>query len=231
MRKGAVSSVRLTKESRMSDFTLYGYFRSSAAFRVRIALNLKGIRHDLKFVHLRKDEQHDPAYKTLNPQQLIPALAHDGHLVTQSLAILEYLEDVAPRPPLLPATPAEKARVRQIALAIACDIHPLNNLRVLRYLNQDLHQNEDARIAWQRHWIAAGFEALETMLSRDAAPGRFCHGDTPTMADVCLIPQMANARRANMPLDSYPTLLRIEKAALALPAFDRARPENQPDAE
>jgi len=215
----------------MSDFTLYGYFRSSAAFRVRIALNLKGIAPDLKFVHLRKDEHHDAAYKTLNPQQLIPALAHDGHLVTQSLAILEYLEDVAPQPPLLPKTPAEKARVRQIALAIACDIHPLNNLRVLRYLNQDLHQDEDARTTWQQHWIGAGFEALEALLARDSATGRFCHGDTPTMADIFLIPQMTNARRVNMPLDGFSTLLRIEAAALALPAFDRARPENQPDAE
>ena len=215
----------------MSDFTLYGYFRSSAAFRVRIALNLKGIAPDLKFVHLRKDEHHDAAYKTLNPQQLIPALAQAGHLVTQSLAIQEYLEDVAPQPPLLPKTPAEKARVRQIALAIACDIHPLNNLRVLRYLNQDLHQDEDARTTWQQHWIGAGFEALEALLARDSATGRFCHGDTPTMADVFLNPQIAKARRVNMPRDGYPTLLRIEAAALALPAFDRARPENQPDAE
>jgi len=215
----------------MPDFTLYGYFRSSAAFRVRIALNLKGIAPNLRFIHLRKDEQHDAAYKALNPQQLIPALAHDGHLVTQSLAILEYLEDAVPQPPLLPEAPADKARVRQIALAIACDVHPLNNLRVLRYLNQDLHLDEDARTAWQRHWISAGFDALETLLARDSATGRFCHGDGPTIADVCLIPQMANARRVNMPLDSYPTLLRVEKAALALSAFDRARPENQPDAE
>src|SRR3569833_1704608 len=215
----------------MSDFTMYGYFSSSAAFRVRNAQNLKGITPDLKFVHLRKYEHHYMAYKALNPQQLIPALAHDGHLVTQSLAILEYLEDVAPHPPLLPKAPAEKARVRQNTQTNTSNNQPQNNQHNFRYLNQDLHQDEDTRTAWQQHWIWVGFDALEALLARDGATGRFCHGDTPTMADVFLIPQIAKARRVNMPRDGYPTLLRIEAAALALPAFDRARPENQPDAE
>jgi len=215
----------------MFDASLYGYFRSSAAYRVRIALNLKGIAPDLVFVHLRKDAQHDPAYMRLNPQALVPTLVHDGHAIGQSLAILEYLEEMAPRPPLLPRASADRARVRQIALAVACEIHPLNNLRVLRYLENRMKQNDRARIDWQRRWIAEGFDALERMLSRDPATGRFCHADAPTLADVCLVPQLANARRVELPLNAYPTLLRIEAEALALPAFDAARPEKQPDAE
>jgi maleylacetoacetate isomerase len=213
------------------DFILYGYFRSSAAFRVRIALNLKGLHADLRFIHLLKDggQQHAAGYAALNPQQLIPALVHDGHAVGQSLAILEYLDDVAPQPPLLPPDAASRARVRQIALAIACDIHPLNNLRVLQYLKGELGVDDAARTAWQRHWIADGFTALETLLSGRAAT--FCHGETPTLADICLVPQMANARRAGLDLTPFPTLLRIEDAAYRLPAFAAARPENQPDAE
>ncbi len=213
------------------DFALYGYFRSSAAFRVRIALNLKGITPELHFIHLLKDggQQHADNYKTLNPQALIPALAHDGHVIGQSLAILEYLDEVAPQPPLLPPDAAGRARVRQIALAIACDIHPLNNLRIMQYLKTQLAADDAARAAWQQHWIADGFAALEILLSGTAAT--FCHGDTATIADICLIPQMTNARRAGLDLSPYPTLLRIEDAAYRLPAFTEARPENQPDAE
>jgi maleylacetoacetate isomerase len=213
------------------EFILYGYFRSSAAFRVRIALNLKGLRADLRLVHLLKDggQQHGADYRAVNPQQLIPALTHDSHTIGQSLAIIEYLDEVVPQPPLLPPDAAGRARVRQIALAIACDIHPLNNLRIMQYLKTQLAADDAACAAWQQHWIADGFAALEVMLSGTAAT--FCHGDTPTLADICLIPQMTNGRRAGLDLSPYPTLLRIEEAAYRLPAFTDARPENQPDAE
>jgi len=216
-----------------NSFTLYTYFRSSAAFRARIALNLKGIVPGYEFVHLLKDggQQNAPAYTQVNPQGLLPALVHDGHTITQSLAIIEYLDEVHPEPPLLPKSPAARARVRAIAYAVACDIHPVNNLRVLNYLRKDLGRNEDEVLAWTRHWIALGFDALETMLKSSPETGRFCHGDAPTLADICLIPQMANARRAKMDVGTWPTLHRIEQAALALPAFDRALPANQPDAE
>ena len=219
--------------SAASEFALYGYFRSSAAFRVRIALNLKGLAAELRFVHLLKEggQQHSDAYKAVNPQELIPTLVHDGQAIGQSLAIIEYLEEVVPRPALLPHDPAARARVRQIALAIACDIHPLNNLRVLQYLRHKLGADDAARADWQQHWVSTGFSALETMLARDAQTGRFCHGDAPGLADVCLIPQMANARRIGMDLSLYPVLQRIEEAAYGLPAFTAARPENQPDAE
>ncbi|HEX3754813.1 MAG TPA: maleylacetoacetate isomerase [Rhizomicrobium sp.] len=219
--------------SATSDFALYGYFRSSAAFRVRIVLNLKGLQAHPRFVHLLKDggQQHQDAYKTVNPQELIPTLLHDGQAIGQSLAIIEYLDETVPQPPLLPRDAAGRARVRQIALAIACDIHPLNNLRVLQYLRHRLGAGDTVRADWQQHWIAAGFSALEAMAARDGLAGRFCHGDAPSLADVCLIPQMANARRIQMNLSPYPTLRRIEDAAYGLPAFIAARPENQPDAE
>lgn len=215
------------------DFILYGYFRSSAAFRVRIALNLKGIKPELRFVHLLKDggHQHTDEYRKLNPQELIPALVHDGHTVTQSLAIIEYLDDIVAQPPLLPKDAFGRARVRQIAYAVACDIHPINNLRINQYLKRAFHADADAQVAWQRHWISIGFAALETMLSSSPETGRYCHGDTPTIADICLIPQMANARRVELDLSPYPTLLRIEETALAHPAFEAALPKNQPDAE
>jgi maleylacetoacetate isomerase len=214
--------------SASSDFTLYGYFRSSAAFRVRIALNLKGIAPQLHFIHLRKNEQLTPEYLKLNPQHLIPVLTHGGHVITQSLAIMEYLDEVHPEPPLLPRDAAGRARVRALSLAIACDIHPLNNLRVLRRL-QGMDIDEAARNGWQQHWVAEGFAALEQELAN--RQGRFCHGDAPTMADCCLIPQMTNARRVELDLSPYPNLLAIEQACYALPAFTDARPENQPDAE
>jgi len=214
------------------DFTLYGYFRSSAAFRARIALNLKGIKPELKFVHLLKDggQQHAVGYKTVNPQELIPTLVHDGHTIGQSLAIIEYLDEIQPEPPILPRDPAARARVRQLAYAIACDIHPVNNLRVLLHLRDAFGASEEARAQWQRHWIMLGFAALETLL-QSPETGKFCHGDTPTLADICLIPQMANARRVNTDLSPYPTLTRIEAVALGHPAFDAALPGNQPDAE
>jgi maleylacetoacetate isomerase len=217
----------------MAEFKLYSYFRSSAAYRARIALNLKGIAPDYAFIHLLKEggQQHSADYKRRNPQELIPALEHDGHTIAQSLAIIEYLDEVHPEPPLLPKSPLARARVRQIAYAIACDIHPINNLRVLQYLRDTHGLSEEERARWQRHWIATGFAAVETLLTQSKDTGRYCHGDTPTLADICLIPQMANGRRVNLDFAPYPTLLRIEVEALAHPAFAAAAPQVQPDAE
>jgi len=206
---------------------LYTYFRSSAAFRVRIALNLKGLKPEQVFVHLRKKEQSAEEYRALNPQALIPTLVHDGRVIGQSLAIIEYLDEIVPKPPLLPADPMGRAHVRQMAYAVACEIHPLGNMRVQTYLRETLGQGDAAVLAWQRHWIALGLAAIESL----AGPGRFCHGDAPTLADLCLIPQLANARRAELDLAPYPKLLQIEQAAFELPAFAGALPQNQPDAE
>ncbi|HEX4534987.1 MAG TPA: maleylacetoacetate isomerase [Rhizomicrobium sp.] len=216
-----------------NDFTLYGYFRSSAAYRVRIALNLKGIVAQMKFVHLLKDggQHHGADYKAINPQEMVPTLEHEGHKIGQSLAIIEYLDDVKPEPPLLPKDALGRARVRQIAYAVACDIHPVNNLRMLQYLRDQFGASEEKRAEWQQHWISLGFAAIETLLSQSRDTGVYCHGDTPTLADICLIPQMANARRVNLDLAPYPTLLRIEETALANPAFKAASPSEQPDAE
>ena len=212
---------------------LYSYFRSSAAYRVRIALNLKGIVPEWKFVHLLKDggQQHAPGYRAVNPQELIPTLIHDGHTIGQSLAIIEYLDEVKPEPPVLPRDAAGRARVRQLADMVACDIHPVNNLRVLLHLRDDFGASEEKRAAWQRHWISLGFAAIETLLAGSRQTGRYGHGDTPTLADICLIPQLANARRVNLDLSPYPTILRIEQTALAHPAFAAALPSAQPDAE
>ncbi len=212
--------------------TLYTYFRSSAAYRVRIALNLKGLKPEQRFIHLLKDggQQHGADYKRVNPQELIPALVDGGHTIAQSLAIIEYLDETHPEPPLLPRDPFGRARVRQLAYAVACDIHPVNNLRVLLHLRDKLGQDEPARAEWQRRWIALGFAALETLL-QSPETGKYCHGDAPTMADCCLIPQMANARRVNLDLAPYPSLLRIEDEALGHPAFIAAAPGAQPDAE
>ena len=216
-----------------AEFVLYGYFRSSAAFRVRIALNLKGIKPELRFVHLRKDggQQNTAEYLALNPQGLIPMLVHNGAAIGQSLAIIEYLDEVVPEPTLLPRDPADRALVRQLADAVACDIHPVNNLRVLNYLRDEMGASDEDRTKWQRRWIMQGFSALETWLSSSPQTGRFCHGDHPTMADIFLIPQMTNARRVQIDLEAYPTLLRIEKAAFDLSAFVDAQPQMQPDAE
>lgn len=210
---------------------LYGYFRSSAAFRVRIALNLKGIDYEHASVHLVRNEQHSEAYRKLNPQQLVPTLEDGPLALTQSLAIVEYLEETHPEPHLLPADPAGRARVRALALSVACDIHPLDNLRVLRRLKKQFGAADAARDDWYRYWIAVGFEAIEATLARDAQTGRFCHGDAPTLADVCLVPQVFNARRYNSPLEAYPTILRTHDACMALEAFRRAAPQAQPDAE
>ena len=210
---------------------LYGYFRSSAAYRVRIALNLKGLKYEQIPIHLRKGEQRSGPYRAVNPQELVPALSDDRGTFTQSLAIIEYLEERYPEPPLLPDAAEARARVRAIALAIACEIHPLDNLRVLQYLTRTLGVSEDAKNGWYRHWIDLGLAALESQLARDPAAGPFCHGAAPTLADVCLVPQLANARRLPMPVDSYPTLLRIEAACNALPAFAAAAPALQLDAE
>ena len=217
----------------MSDFALYGYFRSSAAFRARIALNLKGIKPELRFVHLLRDggEQHTPEYTALNPQELIPALVHDGHTITQSLAIIEYLNEIVPEPPLLPKDAYGRARCRELAYAVACDIHPVNNLRVGRFIKHTWNISDDDIVRWQRHWIKIGFDALETMLSSSPDTGKFCHGDTPTIADICLIPQVANARRVKLEIETWPTIARIEAHAFLHPAFDAALPKNQPDAE
>ena len=211
---------------------LYDYFRSSAAYRVRIALNLKGLAPEREFVHLRKGAQRGDDYLAVNPQGLVPALVtDDGTVLTQSLAIVEYLDETVPSPPLLPRDPLERARVRSLAQAIACDIHPIDNLRVLRYLLHTVGVEEAQKDAWYKYWIDVGLEALETTVSRDAATGRFCHGDAPTLADVCLVPQLANARRVDMDLSPYPTLLRIDAECQALPAFASAAPQRQPDFE
>lgn len=215
----------------MTELVHYTYFRSSAAFRTRIALNLKGLKVDEVFVHLRKNEQMAADYLALNPQGLVPTLVHNGHAIVQSLAIIEYLDEVFPEPPFLPRDALGRARVRGIAYAAACDIHPVNNLRVRRYLLHELKHSEEEVLAWQVHWMKLGFEALETMLANAKETGRFCHGDQPTLADICLIPQIANARGAEMDLRPYPTLKCIEKAAYELPAFMAALPKNQPDAE
>jgi maleylacetoacetate isomerase len=223
----------MTSPATKPEFALYGYFRSSAAFRVRIALNLKGIVAEHRFVHLLRGggAQYDAAYKAVNPQGLVPTLAHDGYAIAQSLAIIEYLDEIKPDPPLMPREPLGRARVRQVAYAIACDIHPLNNLSVLLYLRDRLGIDEPTRAEWQRHWMAKGFAALETLLANSTETGAYCHGNTPTLADVCLVPQLFNARRVELDLSPYPTLVRIEAHALFHPAFEAALPKNQPDAE
>ena len=212
---------------------LYSYWRSSAAYRVRIALNLKGLPYELVPVNLASSggDQHLPEYNALNPQELVPALVHDGHTITQSMAIIEYLDEIVPEPPLLPKDAYGRARVREISYLVGCDIHPVNNLRVNQYLKATFGADADAQIAWQRHWIEVGFGALEKMLSSSPFTGAWCHGDAPTMADVLLIPQCANARRVKLDLTAWPTIARIEAHALAHPAFDAALPANQPDAE
>jgi len=211
---------------------LYSYFRSSAAFRVRIALNLKNFAYEQVPVHLRRGEQSAASYAAINPQGLVPALQDDGRLLTQSLAIIEYLEETRPIPPLLPPDPAGRARVRALALAVACDIHPLNNLRVLNYLKGPLQATAEQEAAWYRHWIKTGFDAIEATLAAPAT-GMFCHGARPSLADVCLVPQMFNAKRyySDDELRAWPRIGAIFAACMGLPAFDLAQPGKQPDAE
>lgn len=210
---------------------LYGYFRSSASYRVRIALNLKGLNAAQIPVNLLKGEQKSDAYKKVNPQGLVPALITDsGVVLTQSMAIIEYLEETHPgNPALLPKDAEGRARVRAISQAIACEIAPINNLAIQRYLVDKFGADEAAKTAWIQHWITSGFDAVETML-QDGKAGVFCHGDTPSMADCCLIPQIFNASRFNCSLMPYPTIRRIYEAAEAHPAFQAAHPSKQPDA-
>jgi len=208
----------------------YTYFRSSAAYRVRIALNLKGLSPEPIAIHLTKDggKQHTPEFRTINPQGRVPALVLDsGDILTQSLAIIEYLDETHPNPPLLPKDPVKRAKVRAFAQVIACDIHPLNNLVALQYLRRVLKHEQTEIDAWYHHWVIEGFKTLETMVES----GTYAFGNAVTVADICLVPQMANARRLKVPLDAFPKLVAVDAALLKLPAFDKARPENQPDAE
>lgn len=211
---------------------LYSFWRSSAAYRVRIALNLKGLPYETVPVHLVKDggEQHSTAFAELNPQELIPVLMHGNRVLRQSMAIIEYLEDTWPEPALMPTIVRDRQRVRALAQAIACEIHPLNNLRVLQYFEHEWSVPQPERDEWVRHWILEGFTAAEAMVAEHPSTGIFCEGNTPSMADCCLIPQVYNARRFGVDMGQFPTLQRIEAACLELPAFDAARPERQPDA-
>ncbi len=202
---------------------LHDYYRSSAAYRVRIALNLKGVDYERRPVNLVEGEQKGASYRELNPQGFVPMLEMNGQRITQSLAICDYLDACVPEPPLVPDDAADRAHVLAMTLTIACDIHPLNNLRVLKYLSGELGQEQEARDEWYAHWIVEGFDALEALAA--ARSGDFLFGDTPTLADVCLVPQMYNARRFNVPVDAFPTLLRAESNAGALAAFARAHPE------
>jgi len=212
---------------------LYSYFRSSAAYRVRIALNLKGLPYDYAPVHLLRDggEQLKPAYRRLNPDAILPTLVDGDNVLTQSLAIIEYLEETHPEPALLPKSPLDRAYVRSVALQVACEIHPLNNLRVLKYLKHTVGADDATRDEWYRHWVEAGFTTLEEHLAGDSRTGKFCFGDTPTLADACLVPQVFNAQRFKVDLARFPTIQRIHDQATQLDAFARAAPGVQPDAE
>ena len=210
---------------------LIGYFRSSAAFRVRIALNLKGLAVEHASRHLRKGEQQAPDYVALNPQMLVPALVLDsGEVLTQSVAILEYLEETHPEPPILPTDAVGRARVRALALIATADIHPIQNLRVMNYLKEKYGQDDEATFAWSRHWIETGFAAYEATLVKDAATGAYSHGCAPSMADLCLVPQVFNAGRFAVDMKRYPTIQRIFDTCMRHPAFDAAQPAKQPDA-
>jgi maleylpyruvate isomerase len=213
---------------------LYTYWRSSTSYRVRIALNLKGLTAEHVPVHLVRDggEQKKPAYTALNPQAGVPTLVDDeGRALTQSLAICEYLDEVHPHPPLLPTGAAERARIRAFALAISCEIHPLTNLRVLQHLTAGMGLPDAAKQEWYRHWVSEGLPALEALVAWHPDTGTCVHGDTPTLADLCLVPQMYNARRFNVDLTPYPTLVRIDAHCRELDAFKAAAPEAQPDAD
>jgi len=207
---------------------LFTYFRSSASFRVRIALNLKGLPYEPQFVHMPKGEHHSAQYSQINRQELLPTLEDGAVVLNQSLAIIEYLEETHPAPPLLPRAPAQRAQVRALTLAIACDIHPLNNLRVLNYLRSPLGHDEPQVNAWYAHWIARGFGALEQEVQALSADGRHMFGSSVTLADVCIVPQMYNARRLNCDVEPYPRLRAICAHLQTLPAFAAAAPEAQP---
>jgi maleylpyruvate isomerase len=209
---------------------LYNYFRSSAAYRVRIALNLKGMDYDSTFIHLTKDggKQFEPAFRAINPQMRVPALKlDDGTILLQSLAIIEYIDETAPQPPLLPKDSVARAQVRAVAQIIACDIHPLDNVAPLTYLRKQMKQDEDAVNAWYRHWVVAGLDAIEALIPG----GTYAFGNQVTLADICLAPQLFNARRFKVDLSKYPKIIAADAACQKLPAFEQAKPENQPDAE
>src|SRR5688572_25485241 len=208
---------------------LYNYFRSSASYRVRIALALKGLDYDYKPVHLTKNEHLAESYSAVSASRLVPLLRDGDQMLTQSLAIIEYLDETHPEPPLLPKAPAERARVRALALDIACEIHPLNNLRVLRYLVRDLKVSEEDKDRWYRHWVETGLEVVERQLA--AQPATYCHGNTPTLADCCLVPQIFNAQRFNCRTDHVPQTMRVFEACMKLPAFSKTQPSECPDAE
>jgi maleylpyruvate isomerase len=212
---------------------LYSYFRSSASYRVRIALNLKGLPYEYAAVHLLRSggEQLTPEYRRICADGIVPSLVDDGAVLQQSLAIIEYLEETHPNPPLLPSAPLDRAYVRAIALQVACEIHPLNNLRVLKYLRHELQVADDVKDAWYKHWVKNGFDTLESTLAGDSRTGSFVYGDTPTMADLALIPQVFNAQRFNVDMQPYPTIQRIYDEAMRHDAFVRAAPAEQPDAE
>lgn len=216
----------------MSEFVLHNYFRSSTSFRVRAALNLKGIDYAYVSYHLRKGEQRSERYLDLNPQGLVPALEMaDGLVLSQSIAIIEYLDEVYPEPPLLPADPLARSRVRSLAMMVACDIHPVNNLRILKYLTDRFGADDEAVAEWFRTWVVAAFSPLETRLSTEPDTGRFCHGDTVSLADLCVVGQIINNARFNVDMSAYPTIQRIHDACMALDAFKAAAPPAQPDAE
>jgi maleylacetoacetate isomerase len=207
---------------------LYGHALSSASYRVRIALNLKGLQYTSVLLDLRAGEQRHEKFLQINSQGFVPALVlDDGTVLTQSAAIIEYLDEIHPRPPLLPQTPAARARVRALSQAVTCDVHPLNNLRVLQYLEKDLGHDKAVRDAWYRHWVRLGFDALERRLALDGETGRFCHGDAPTLADVCLVPQVSNARRFAVDLEAYPRIVGIDAACREMPEFQAAAPDRQ----
>jgi maleylacetoacetate isomerase len=208
---------------------LYGYFRSSAAFRLRIALNLKNLDYDHAPIHLRRGDQVQPGFLGVNPQGLVPALDIDGQTLIQSLPIIEYLDETHPLPPLLPPDAAGRARVRALAAIVACDIHPLNNLRVLRYLQGSLGHDQGAIASWYNHWIDSGFRALEQLMAGDRRTGEFCHGEQPGLADIALVPQVVNAERYRLDLTPYPTIKRIFETCMKLDAFAAAHPGQQPD--
>ena len=208
---------------------LYNYFRSSASYRVRIALALKGLEYDYKAVHLARNEHFQESFAAGSAARLVPLLRDGDAVLTQSLAIIEYLDELHPQPPLLPPDPRGRARVRALAYDVACEIHPLNNLRVLRYLTRDLRVGEDDKNRWYRHWVETGLEAIERQLA--AAPSTYCHGEAPTLADCVLVPQIFNARRFDCRLDHVPQVMRVFDACMKLPAFEGTRPEACPDAE
>lgn len=209
----------------------YGYFRSSAAFRCRIAFNLKGVAPSFVPVHLRLGQQRDGSFLQVNPQGLVPALETDGRILTQSLAIIEWLDETVPAPPLLPRAPLDRAFVRSLALLIACDTHPLQNLRVLNYLKSDLGADQSAVDGWCRHWIGKGLADFEQIMQREGSSGLFCFGDTPTLADICLAPQLFSAARFGVPIDNLPLLRQLAAQYDLHPAFQAAHPSRQPDTE